>query len=108
VEPTYLISTNNPLRYYFAGLSVAVYEYVHIDANIILDATALCLKYHPESFMLYCPIKNHLITWDLLCGNIANTLRNQTSSEITSFDIMTNIKLAIIGDLEGNLTLRKL
>jgi hypothetical protein len=49
--------------------------------------------------MLYCPIKNHLVSWDLLSGNIANTLRNQTSSEITAFDIMRNLKFAIIGDL---------
>lgn len=48
--------------------------------------------------MLFCPIKNHLIAWDLLCGNIANTLRNVTNSEITAFDILANLKLAIIGD----------
>lgn len=94
-----MISTSTPLRYYFAGLSVAVYEYVHIDANVILDSTALCLKYHPESFMLFCPIKNHVIAWDLLTGNIANTLRNQTTSEITAFDLLVDIKLAILGDL---------
>jgi hypothetical protein len=42
-----MISTKNPLRYYFAGNSVVLYEYIHIDANVILDSTALCIKYHP-------------------------------------------------------------
>lgn len=58
--------------------------------------------------MLYSPVKNHIVAWDLLTGNIANTLRNQASSEITAFDIMTDIKMAIIGDMEGNITIRKL
>lgn len=49
--------------------------------------------------MLFCPIKNHVIAWDLLTGNIANTLRNQTTSEITAFDLLVDIKLAILGDL---------
>lgn len=103
-----MIATTNPLKYYFAGLSVSGYEYIHVDANVILDATALTLKYEPSTFTLYCPIKNHIIAWDLLTGNITNTMRNQTSGEITAFDIFSGVKLAVIGDIEGTLTLRKL
>jgi hypothetical protein len=73
-----MISTSN-LKYYFAGLSVSAYEYIHVDANVILDSTALCLKYEPSSFNVYCPIKNHIVAWNLLTGNISSTLRNQTS-----------------------------
>jgi len=40
-----MISTSNPLKYFFAGLSVSAYEYIHVDANVILDSTALSLKY---------------------------------------------------------------
>jgi hypothetical protein len=82
-----MISTNNPLRYYFAGTSVSLFEYINIDANVILDSTALCLKYHHDTFALYCPVKNHVIVWDLLTGSISNTLRNQTAGEITAFDV---------------------
>lgn len=35
-------------------------------------------------------------------------MRNQTSGEITAFDIFSGAKLAVIGDVEGTLTLRKL
>lgn len=102
------MSTTNPLKYYFGGTAVSAYDYIHIDANIIQDSTALCLKYHPSSFTLYCPIKNHLVGWDLLTGSIALTLRNLTSGEITAFDMFATTKIGVLGDSEGNLVLRKL
>jgi hypothetical protein len=40
-----MIATNEPLRYYFAGLGIAAFEYTHIDTNAIADFTALSLKY---------------------------------------------------------------
>ena len=103
-----MIATNNPLKYYFAGTSVSVYEYIHIDSNVILDSNVLCLKYQPDSFSLYCPVKNHVVIWDLLTGSISNTLRNQTTAEITAFDVFSDLKLSVIGDLEGNVMLRKM
>ncbi len=93
-----MISTTNPLRYYFAGLSVHIYEYVHIDANVIQDSTALCLRYQPLNFSIYCPVKNHIIVCDMLTGCISNTLRNQSVGEISAFDILDDFNLGIIGD----------
>ena len=103
-----MIATNSPLKYYFAGTSISVYEYIHIDSNVILDSNVLCLKYHADTFSLYCPVKNHVVIWDLLTGSICNTLRNQTAAEITAYDVFSDHKLSVIGDLEGNVTLRKL
>lgn len=73
-----MIATNKPLRYFFGGSSVVAYEYVHIDANVIMDSNILCLKYDHNNFMLYSPVKNHIVAWDLLTGTVSNTLRNQT------------------------------
>ena len=78
IEPACMISTTHPLRYYFGGTSVVAYEYVHIDANVILDSTVLCLIYDHNSFTLYSPVKNHIVAWDLLTGSISNTLRDQS------------------------------
>lgn len=75
-----MVTTKDPIRYYFSSSNVSVYEYVQIDANVIHDSIILCLKYNAENFMLYCPIKNHIIVWNLLTGTIATTLRNQTTS----------------------------
>lgn len=108
IEPTCMISTDHPLRYYFGGSSVVSYEYVHIDANVIRDSTVLCLKYDPNNFTLYSPVKNHIVAWDLLTGTISNTLRDQSPGEITAFGVFINTKLSVIGDSEGNLLLRKL
>jgi hypothetical protein len=99
IEPSCMIATNTPLKYYFAGTSISVYEYIHIDANVILDSTALCLKYHAPTFSLYCPVKNHVVIWDLLTGSISNTLRNQATAEITAFDVFEDLKLSVMGDL---------
>ena len=44
----------------------------------------------------------------MLTGNISNTLRNQTAAEISAFDILSSYNMGIIGDMEGNLLLRKL
>lgn len=103
-----MVSSPDPLRYYFGGLTVNVYEYIHIDVNVIMDSTALCLKYEPSTFTLYCPVKNHVVGWDLLTGNIAVTLRNLTNSEITAFGTFSLGKSGVIGDNEGNVVLRKL
>ena len=72
-----MVSNASPLRYFFGGFGVIAYEYIHIDANVVSDSNALGLKYHPASFVLFTPIKNHIVAWDLLTGSIANTLRNQ-------------------------------
>lgn len=99
IEPTCLMASTNPLKYFFGGTAVSAYEYIHIDANVIQDSTALCLKYHPSSFTLYCPIKNNLVGWDLLTGKIAVTLRNMTPGEITAFDMFGTTKLGVFGDV---------
>lgn len=44
----------------------------------------------------------------MLTGNISNTLRNQATSEITAFDIFNDLKLSVMGDLEGNVFVRKM
>ena len=80
IEPTSMISTATPLRFYFAGTAVAAYEYVHTDANVILDSSILALRYLSDSFALFCPVRNHIIVWDLLTGSISNTLRNQSEA----------------------------
>lgn len=58
--------------------------------------------------MLYSPIKNHIIIWNLLTGTVANTLHDQMTSEITAFDIIKDLKISVLGDFEGNLVLRKM
>jgi WD40 repeat protein len=108
LEPSCMVASTSPLRYFFGGLAVAAYEYIHIDANVILDSTVLCLKYHPSSFTLYSPVKNHIVAWDLLTGAISNTLRNQSPAEITAFGMFEGSRMAVVGDAEGNVLLRKL
>ena len=73
-----------------------------------MDSTALCLKYEPNSFTLYCPVKNHIVGWSLLTGKIIVTLRNLTNVEITAFGMFSLGKIGVIGDNEGNVQLRKL
>ena len=93
-----MISTQHPLRYFFGGFDVVAYQYVHIDANVIQDSGILALEYDPSTFILYSPVKNHIVAWDLLTGVVSNTLRNQTSGEITAFGVFYSSKLAVIGD----------
>ena len=103
-----MIATQHPLRYFFGGFAVSAFEYVHIDANVIQDTNILSLHHDPSSFALYTPVKNHIISWDLLTGTVSNTLRNQTSGDITAFGVLLCSKLAVIGDSDGNLLIRKL
>ena len=93
-----MISSINPLRYFFGGNACAGYQYVHIDANVIQDSGIIGLEYDPQGFCLYSPVKNHIVVWDLLTGIVAMTLRNQTPSQITAFGIFLSTKTVVLGD----------
>lgn len=98
IEPTCLAASTKPLRYFFGGTAAAAYEYVHIDSNVIQDSTALCLRYHSQSFTLYCPFKNNIVGWDLLTGLVSITLRALTPADISAFHMFSTTKLAVLGD----------
>lgn len=49
-----------------------------------------------------------MVVWDLLTGTIKNTFRAQTTTEITAYDIINELNIAIVGDTDGNVVLHKL
>lgn len=108
VEPTSMIALTQPLRYYFGGVGIAGYQYVHVDSNPLQDAPLLSLHHRARPTRLYAPLKNHLLEWDLLTGHLNNTLRNITEHEITALELMPALGVAAVGDFRGGLSLRKL
>jgi hypothetical protein len=44
-------------------------------------------------------MKNNIIVWDILTGKIKYMIRNQTETEITAYDILADLNLAVIGDV---------
>lgn len=107
-DPTCLANSLDPVRYYFGGSAITCYEFIPSDSNLPIESSALCIRHQKNKFKLYCPIRNSVLVWDLLTGTLANTLQEQSPSEITTAELIGQFGLMVIGDADGNLFLRKL
>ena len=56
---------------------------------------------------MFVSIKNNILVWDMLTGELIDTLPRQTEQEITAFDLIDSSGNFVIGDSEGCITLRK-
>lgn len=75
---------------------------------MLLDSPPLNLRYISDKFILYCPLKNNIVLWNLLVGKIQSILRNQTPAEISGFDIIEELNFSVVGDQDGTVMIRKL
>jgi len=57
---------------------------------------------------LYVIIKNSILIWDMLTGQVCDLFQNQCDYEITAISLITNSSKFVIGDAQGNIYLRKL
>ena len=47
---------------------------------------------------LFVAIKNNILVWDILTGQLIDTLSRQTEQEITAFDLIENSGNFVMGD----------
>ncbi len=92
----------NPLKLYFCGRTLSVYEYdKNYNPNSVDDAVVVAVCYRPQNNTIITPAGNKVKVWNALNGEVKKIFSDITQAEITFFTLDYFKKRCLVGFHNG-------